>query len=162
MLHTPKELIDLTASAFINSLGHKTGNVNVMQLVSGRSAASLYRLEIDSSFFVLRLLPQSAPHTVRTHQIKLASEAGKMGFGPKVHFVDRNMMAVVMEYIPGTTVQASDFKDAPMLGTFAQFLKQFHTSIGSYPIATSPFKRFDDFYLIAERKGRHYFAFSRS
>jgi thiamine kinase-like enzyme len=62
------------------------------------------------------------------------------------------MEGIVMEFIPGRTVQESDFEDSDYLAIFAKFLKQLHQSKEPFPLACSPFQRFHNFLLKGEQK----------
>lgn len=53
-------------------------------LKGGASQASLYRFEFNQRPFVLRLLPAQASRLVRMHQIRLATQAGKLKLGPEL------------------------------------------------------------------------------
>lgn len=143
-------------SQFLKSLDPSLLNVQMDDLVyepmkGGGSAATLYRLDLQNHSYVLRLFPLHATPLTRMHQIMLAKEAGEMGFGPKVHFVDSQMNGMIMDFIPGRNVEESDFKDEYNLATFAKFLKCLHYSSANFPIAVSPFKRFRDFYSKMEK-----------
>lgn len=116
-------------------------------LKGGGSAATLYRFNLKDTTYVLRLFPSQASSLAREHQINLAKQAGEKSFGPKIHFVDPEMKGMIMEFIPGRTVEAIDFKDNNLLAAFAKFLKRLHLSEVDFPLAVSPFKRFRDFSL---------------
>lgn len=55
------------------------------------------------------------------------------------------MRGLIMEFIPGRTVEESDFKKLSCLKGFAEFLQRLHLSQMDFPEAASPFKRFRDF-----------------
>lgn len=155
------ELINGIVSPFIKSFSHSLQNVPVDDLIykplkGGGSAATLYRFDFHKHSYVLRLFPSHALPSTRTHQIMLAEQAGRRGFGPKIHFVDSQMKGIIMDFIPGRTVQESDFEDNSCLIEFAKFLKRLHGSGNNFPLAVSPFKRFRDFYSKMEKKNGTY------
>lgn len=144
-------------SQFIKSLSSLPVNMEVDKLVyeplkGGRSEAKLYRFDLHKHSYVLRLLPPHAGPLTRMHQITLAKQAGELAFGPKIHFVDTQMNGMIMEFIPGRTVEESDFKDISCLTKFTKFLQRLHRSIVNLPLAVSPFKRFRDFNLKLENR----------
>lgn len=150
-------LISSIMIPFIKSLELSLPNVQMADLMKeplkgGGSAATLYRFDLHKCSYVLRLFPLHASLETRTHQITLATEAGKRGFGPKILFVDAQMNGIVMEFISGHTVQESDFEDTLRLIEFAKFLQRLHRSEVSFPLAVSPFTRFADFTLKMEQK----------
>jgi len=122
-------------------------NLIYIPLRGGGSKASLYRFDIGQNSYVLRLLPQQASNLTRMHQIILAKQVGKIHIGPEIHFVDSQMEGMIMNFIPGRTVQQKDFKDCDNLSQFAKFLRKLHRSKESFPIACSPFQRFRNFLL---------------
>lgn len=133
-----------------------SSNLNPNELIygplKGGSKANLYHFDLDNGSYVLRLFPPQASRLARMHQIILAKQASKIGVGPKVYFVDPQMEGIVMEFIPGRTVQESDFEDSDYLAIFAKFLKQLHQSEVPFPLACSPFQRFHNFLLKGEQK----------
>jgi thiamine kinase-like enzyme len=122
-------------------------NLIYIPLRGGGSKAALYRFDIGQSSYVLRLLAQQASNFTRMHQIILAKQAGKIRIGPEIHFVDSQMEAMIMNFIPGRTVQQKDFEDCDNLIQFAKFLQKLHSSKESFPVACSPFQRFQNFLL---------------
>jgi thiamine kinase-like enzyme len=145
------ELIAGIIVPFIRSLAPPLNSVNSNEIIYnplvGGSEATLYRFDLNNYSYVIRLFPPHAELQSRMHQIMLAKQAGEMGFGPKIHFVDSQMNGFVMEFIPGRTVEESDFENTFCLAEFAKFLQRLHRSGNSFPLAVSPFKRFRDFYL---------------
>ena len=125
----------------------KPDDLIYIPLKGGGSLATLYRFDLNEKSYVLRLLPALANNLTRMHQIILATQAGKIGVGPEIYFVDSQMEGMVMNFIPGRTVQQADFENCDQLAQFAKFLQQLHKSKESFPIANSPFKRFHHFFL---------------
>lgn len=121
-------------------------------LKGGGSKATLYRFDIGQTSYVLRLLPPQASNLTRMHQIILAKQAGKIGIGPQVHFVDSQMEGMIMSFIPGRTVQQKDFEDCANLAQFAKFLQNLHQSKVKFPVASSPFQRFQNFLLKGKKE----------
>lgn len=121
-------------------------------LKGGGSQANLYRFELNERYYVLRLLPPQAQRLIRMHQINLAIQAGKIGVGPEIYFVDLRMDGMVMEFIPGETSQRKDFEKPEHLVKFAKFLQKLHQSPERFPLACSPYQRFNDFVLKGEQK----------
>jgi len=114
-------------------------------LKGGRSHAALYHFNIKEHSYVLRLFAPQARRLMRMHQIIMAKQAGKIGIGPKVFFVDRQLEGIVMDFIPGRTVHQIDFEDPNRLAKFAHLLQRLHQSPEQFPVACSPFRRFHDF-----------------
>lgn len=121
-------------------------------LKGGNSNASLYRFEVGQRSYVIRLLPHQANNLTRMHQIILAKQAGKMGIGPEVYFVDTQMEGIVMNFIPGRTVRPSDFENDNRLAIFAKCLKKLHTSKEKFPVASTLFQRFQGFILKGKKE----------
>lgn len=121
-------------------------------LKGGGSKANLYRFEFNERHYVLRLLPPQAQRLIRLHQINLAIQAGKIGVGPEIYFVDSRMDGMVMEFIQGHTSQRQDFEKPDQIVKFAKFLQKLHQSPGRFPLASSPYQRFNDFMLKGEQK----------
>lgn len=127
-------------------------NLIYVPLRGGGSKAALYRFDIGQNSYVLRLLPQQASNLTRMHQIILAKQAGKISTGPEIYFVDSQMEGMVMNFIPGRTVQQKDFEDGDNFALFAQFLQRLHKSKEKFPIACSPFQRFQNFLLKGKKE----------
>lgn len=121
-------------------------------LKGGGSKASLYRFEFNERYYVLRLLPPQTQPLIRMHQINLARQAGKIGVGPEIYFVDAQMDGMVMEFISGRTSQRQDFEKPDHIAKFAKFLQKLHQSSERFPLAISPYQRFDDFMLKGEQR----------
>lgn len=132
------EVVQNIVSSFINS----TEELVYEPLKGGGSAATLYRFDFNQSSYVLRLFPPQASVSTRKHQFQLAKEAGKLGFGPKIHFVDSSMNGLIMDFIPGEILHKTDRQGVIR---FAQFLRKLHNSSANFPLAVSPFIRFNNF-----------------
>ncbi|MBS0649254.1 MAG: phosphotransferase [Verrucomicrobia bacterium] len=141
-------------SQIISSFAEKYGflpilnDLKIVPLTGGKSQASLYRFEMGQQNYVLKLLPTSLNE--RNHQILLATQAGQIGIAPVIHFVDFQLRALIMDFIPGRTVHPQDFKNRQLLVNFAQMLRQLHQSSSSFPVAQTPFQRFHQFLLKGE------------
>lgn len=155
-----KVLLDERLSRVMRSFVRKLdplSNINpdkltYIPLKGGVSNASLYRFDIGQKAYVLRLLPQQASKLTRTHQIRLARQAGKIGIGPEIYFVDSQMEGMIMNFIPGRTVRQSDFENCDHLALFAKSLQKLHKSKEKFPVACSPFQRFHNFFLKGEKE----------
>jgi thiamine kinase-like enzyme len=113
-------------------------------LKGGRSQATLFHFEVEKHSYVLRLFPPSASPLTRLHQSLLAKQAGKIGVGPKVLFVDTE--GLIMEHIKEETFLPKNFEK-----DFALFLQKLHGSKELFPHALSPFQRFRHF---SHQKGK--------
>lgn len=142
------QFVSAIIAAFASSQGiHLVDTeIAVEPLMGGASTARLYRFALYETSYVLRILPGQASAETRMYQISLAQQAGKIGVGPTVYFVDSQMQALVMEFIKGRTVEKSDFANADRLCSFAKLLRRLHRSTENFSRAVSPFKRFRDFY----------------
>jgi aminoglycoside phosphotransferase (APT) family kinase protein len=144
LLDLEKEQISDVVKPFLRSLD-PVSSITPAELVytplKGGSKASLYRFDINLQPYVLRLLPPRTPEYKRESQIALAKQAGVIGVGPKVLFVDADMQAFIMEYIEGRQSESDDFKTPEMLVAFAQFLRVLHRSQAPFPVAVTPFQR---------------------
>lgn len=127
-------------------------NLIYIPLRGGGSKAALYCFDIGQSSCVLRLLPQQASNLTRMHQIILAKQAGRIGIGPEINFVDSQIEGMIMSFIPGRTVQQKDFEDCDKLALFAKFLQKLHKSKEKFPVACSPFQRFQNFVLKGKKE----------
>jgi thiamine kinase-like enzyme len=128
-----------------------SADVNYISLKGGKSAATLYRCDISSTPYVLRLLPFNADPQTRLHQIRIAELAGNIGVGPKIHFIDPHHEGIIMEFLFGRTVQYGEFEDQDKLQQMAHLLKKLHQSSEAFPIAISPFTRFQNFVLKGQK-----------
>jgi thiamine kinase-like enzyme len=121
-------------------------------LSGGMSQATIYRFDLHARSYVLRLLAPQSNRLNRIHQTSMAQEAGRMGIGPEVHFIDSQLEALIMDFIPGRTVHPLDFRTDDQLIKFAQLIRQLHHASNGFPSARSPFQRFDDFLRNGEEK----------
>lgn len=119
--------------------------IDFIPLKGGRSAANLYRFDVNGLTYVLRLLPTNSTQAARFHQATIAKNASEIGVGPKVYFLDQEFEGIVMQFIKGRTVQYKDFQNPNNLANIAKLLKQLHRSSVPFPMAHSPFQRFQDF-----------------
>jgi len=117
--------------------------LNLTPLKGGRSAATLYRFQLESATYVLRLFPPHAFLETRQHQIAIATQAGKIGSGPKILF--SNQEGLIMEFFSGSPITTADLQETSTLKTFAHTLRHLHTSSAAFPLANSPFERFSLF-----------------
>jgi thiamine kinase-like enzyme len=144
----PDIRISRTISSFIEKEGFAPVDrleLAYIPLAGGMSKATIYRFDLHQRSYVLKLLPPQSSQPDRLHQILLAQEAGRIGIGPEVHFVDPQFEAVIMDFIPGRTVHPIDFENNDQIVKIAAFLRQLHQSSGRFPPARSPFQRFHDF-----------------
>lgn len=114
-------------------------------LKGGGSHATLYRFDINESHFVLRILPAHANQLTKAHQIFLAQQAGEIGIGSKVHYVDPQFNGIILSYVPGNEAKPKDFQNLFLIDKMAKVLRKLHHNKNTFPIAISPFKRFNDF-----------------
>lgn len=145
LVQTKETLIPRMISAFAEKLGLAKidpCNLTYVPLIGGMSKATLYYFDLHERRYVLRLL---APQSNRPHQILIAQEAGRLGIGPEVHFVDPQLEALIMDFIPGRTVHPSDFVHNDQMIKFAELLRQLHLPSHRFPAARCPFQRFHDF-----------------
>lgn len=122
-------------------------HLTFIPLKGGKSQAALYRFDLNKEAYVLRLLPPNADQLTRTHQITLAIEAGKIGIGPEIYFIDAQLKGIIMKFIPGRIVQQADFENPNCHLQFVKLLKKLHQSAAKFPLACSPFQRFHNFLL---------------
>lgn len=136
-------------SAFIQTIDESADlnpeKLALTSLKGGRSHAALYQFTFKEHSYVLRLFAPQAQNLTRMHQINIAEQAGKIGVGPKVFFVDRQLEGLIMDFIPGRTVNPTDFEDSSRLTQFAHLLQRLHRSTEQFPVACSPFRRFHEF-----------------
>jgi len=128
-------------------------NLIYIPLLTGRSAAALFRFNVNKHAYVLKILPPQASVLNRKHEIQLAKNAGEMGIGPKLHFIDLHSEAFIMDFFPGRTVHPLDFQGSDQLIQFAQLIRKLHQSSLKYPVACSPFQRFHTFLTKSEKLG---------
>ncbi|MBA3815002.1 MAG: hypothetical protein H0X29_00460 [Parachlamydiaceae bacterium] len=140
---------------FIKKLGLSNlnpDNLIYIPLKGGGSQATLYRFNIAQRAYVVRLLPPQANQLTRMHQINLAKQAGEIGLGPKVYFVEFHLEGMVTNFIPGRTVCKTDFDNDDNLAKFAKLLQKLHKSIEKFPVACSPFQRFQNFFSECKKR----------
>lgn len=154
MLLCPLDLerISKVILPFISDPKVKPEEIVYIPLKGGGSKADLYRFELNQRNYVLRLFPQQANQLIRMHQINLATQAGKIGVGPEIYFVDFQMDGMVMEFISGRTSQRQDFEKPDHIVKFARFIQKLHQSLEPFPIACTPYQRFHNFMLKGEQK----------
>ncbi len=150
------ERISRVMQSFVTSVDSPSNidpdNLIYTPLRGGGSKAALYRFDMGQNSYVLRLLPQLASNLTRMHQIILAKQAGKIGIGPQIYFVDSQMEGMIMDFIPGRTVQQNDFENGDNLTRFAKFLQKLHQSKEKFPVACSPFQRFQNFMVKGKKE----------
>lgn len=127
-------------------------DLTFIPLLGGRSKATIYRFDLHSHSYVLRLLAPQSNRLNRVHQISIAKEAGRIGVGPEVHFIDPDFEALIMDFIPGRTVLPLDFRINDHLIRFAELIRQLHHAPNRLPPACSPFQRFHEFLQKGEEK----------
>lgn len=120
-------------------------NLNFYSLKSGRSSSTLYQFCVNEKSYVIRLCPPNANQASKEHQVLIAKQAGIIGVGPQVYFIDSLSEAIIMEYVLGKILHPIDFKNKSLIIKFTQLLRKLHKSSEIFPLAVSPFKRFYDF-----------------
>jgi len=147
--------VSRTITSFLRSLGLDpldSSDLVYLPLTGGMSKAANYRFDLLQHSYVLRLFAPQSSRLSRHHQILIAQEAGRLGVGPKIHFVDPDLEAFVMDFIPGRTVHPRDFANQDQLIKFAELLRQLHRSSSCLPSACSPFQRFHEFLRKGDEK----------
>jgi len=119
--------------------------ITLSTLKGGESSASLYQFDVNESHFVLRIPPASASLLTRAHQTFLAKQAGEIGIGPKVCYMDPQFNGIILHYVPGNEAKPIDFQNLFLIDKMANVLRKLHQDNRTFPIAVSPFKRFNDF-----------------
>lgn len=112
------------------------------------SAAALFRFDVKDRSYVLRILPPQASHVSRTHEVLLAQQAGAMGIGPKIHFVDPHLETFITDFIPGRTVHPLDFQNISYLDRFTKLLQKLHQSLCKIPVACRYWREFLKFFSL--------------
>ncbi len=119
--------------------------ITLSPLKNGKSHATLYQFKVNRSFFILRIPPTHASFLTKAHQSFLAQQAGELGIGPKVHYIDPQFDGIILSYIPGNEAKPKDFQNEFLIDKMANVLRKLHQDNSMFPIAISPFKRFNDF-----------------
>lgn len=120
--------------------------ITLSSLKGGQSAANLYQFDINQNRFILRIPPANASLPTKAHQCFLTKQAGELGIGPKVVYTDPQFNSIILNYIPGKEAQSKDFKNNALLHQMAKTLYHLHHSKSTFPLAVSPFKRFNGFF----------------
>lgn len=126
-------------------------NINIVPLKGGRSNATLYKFDVGLSSYVLRFPPSTLNDINKSLHVFLAKQAGILGVGPKIHFIDSEQQAIIMEYIPGQVASPIDFQKSAPLINFSKLLRKLHRSQLNFPLALCPFTRFREFLLKCEK-----------
>lgn len=121
-------------------------DIKLSILKGGKSGAGLYQFEINQSHFILRVPPENASILTKAHQSFLTKQAGEAQIGPKVRYIDPKFNGIILDYIPGNEVQAENFSNITLIDKIATVLRNLHQNKRLFPIAVSPFKRFNDFF----------------
>lgn len=114
---------------------------SVIKLQGGLSHAENYKIRVDNSDYVLRILTPSIPYDERKHEALATVYAAENGIGPSVFYVDDEYHAIIMEFVVGQTLQPLAIDDRDKLGGFLKVVKRLHSSVGSFPEGLTVFKR---------------------
>lgn len=136
-------------TSFIENLGLRSHadpqEISLHPLKGGRSQGRIFKFDILSNSYVLRLPPPQAIETVKSHQTLIAKLAGEIGVGPKVLFIAPNLEGIILAHLPGRIVTPEDFKNTRNIANFTRVLQKLHWSSLEFPLAASPFRRFESF-----------------
>jgi thiamine kinase-like enzyme len=145
-----KIIADFAATQMIES--EKVKNIKCTPLLGGLSAARNFVFDLHNKSYVIRLLPSSIEIESKMRQISITQNAASIGVGPKVHFVEFNFDAIVMDFILGRTVNFSDYENKENIKMIAGSIQKLHGTELEFPQATSPFERFRTFVIRAHNK----------
>lgn len=149
LMSTSKLHINSILNNFLSNCGLDKdlylSKISLSALKGGQSSASIYQFEINGSRFVLRTPPAGAHPLTKAHQSLLARQAGELGIGPKTHYIDPEFNGIILDYIPGQEAKAQDFQNPLLIDKMANTLRTLHQAKRPFPIAVSPFTRFNDF-----------------
>ncbi|HXH54923.1 MAG TPA: phosphotransferase [Gammaproteobacteria bacterium] len=122
-------------------------DISISTLKGGKSSSTLYKIDTGKISYVLRCPAPTTSNPNRWLQASLAKQAGVLGVGPKIHFVDSEEYAIIMEYVSGRTASPLDFENKSFLINFSLLLQKLHDSQLEFPLATCPFYRFQRFLI---------------
>jgi len=111
------------------------------ELKGGLSGAKNYKVTVDDTDYVLRILNPAEPLENRKQEIAAATYAGERKIGPPVFYFDANHSAMIMSFVNGRTLNNALLKDKNRLLACLQTMKRLHQSTGDFPKGLTVFER---------------------
>ena len=152
--------LNLVLSKFVQAMkGSKAANDELpfcVPLQGGYNNGGLFRFEFENLSYVLRRMSSEKGVADRLRELHFSQQAGNIGVGPKIVYVDDKLETYVMTFVEGRTVVASDFDDPKLMSKFAQTLRKLHTSQAKFPKTQSQFCWFQHWLLKGSEQGAIY------
>ncbi len=104
-----------------------------VELKGGLSGAKNYKVEVENSAYVLRILNPNESLVSREREIQAATCAATIKIAPRVFYHDPQYNAMIMEFIDGPTLTSSLLQDSQNLKTLLKTVKKLHTFEGNFP-----------------------------
>lgn len=102
-------------------------NVTYCPLTGGRSGAGVTRFDLKGSSLVLRMFSPLDDKLARKREVAVTKQVGEHGIAPKVFYVDPSLEGMIIEYIPGHTIQKKDVETKEDLEHFGAFIQKLHS-----------------------------------
>lgn len=113
-------------SNYLDEYFKDSKGLEVNELLGGLSGAKNYKVLNDGKEYVLRILSPKSNIEQRCNEIKAATVAGILGVGPVIYYADSSYEAMIMDFVPGSTVNPEIWNSQENLKTFLHLVKQLH------------------------------------
>lgn len=114
------------------------------ELSGGLSGSSNYKVEFQGKKYVLRIFSQKESLETRKREVEASLYAARLGIAPKIHYVAPRFEAVLMDFVPGTTLKKIDVEADDQLSKLLQTIRVLHDSTGDYPKGATLFEKVEE------------------
>ncbi len=115
-----------TIENILKEAGFDAKKCTISELTDGISHAQLFLVKNNQASFVVRLLAQDS-YENNAREIECIEIASKAGYGPKIHFQDKNKRFVIIEYIESQNIIPDLQTSGKLISYLATLIKKIHT-----------------------------------
>ncbi|MGB6976053.1 MAG: choline/ethanolamine kinase family protein [Gammaproteobacteria bacterium] len=116
-------------------------------LTRGLSASTLYKIQIDSDYYVVRIDNPEHPHNDLDREYHAMKMAAQHQIAPKVYYADPKNGIVIMKFIESKPLESTDLIKPNYIKKFAQLVHGLHNG-ADFKKDISIFERVDTIYKI--------------
>ena len=123
--------------AFTSTFPEHLDAVSVLPIEGGFSSAQIYRVDVASQRYVMRILPTKFRIERRMAEHEGHQIGASLGIAPKVIYAGPESHVMIMDYVEGRPLTTADTKNPKIMKVVAEKLKKLHDYNLRFPFNNS-------------------------
>ena len=130
-------LQSFVARAFTATFPEQLSDIQITPLEGGFSSAQIYRVDVASQRYVMRVLPTKFGIERRMAEHEGHQIGASLGIAPKVIYAGPESHVMIMDYVDGRPLTPADTKNPKIMKVVAEKLKRLHDYNLHFPFNNS-------------------------